>query len=473
MVLQANDTITAISTPHGPGGIGIVRISGPDAPRIACAIFRQFNPQGKIKSTTLSHVAPQFIPRRMYHGYISAPGQSGVVDEVLLVFMPAPKSYTSEDIIEIQAHAGTIVLKAILDLVLEQGARLAEPGEFTRRAYLNGRLDLSQAEAVIDVIQAKTEASLKIASRHLEGNIGWKVKEIKTRILDVHANLEADIEFPEDVEESDDNTNIYIGTLKEVIKVIDEILDGYKKGHMLRDGLKLTIVGKVNVGKSSLLNRFLQKERAIVTEIPGTTRDHIEETLDIFGLPVILIDTAGWRDTNDPVEKIGIERTRSLVEEADLVLFMVDADRGISDEDHDIYRRTKKKEKILVINKTDLKKGTKTIHIPKEWGISDIIHTSVKFDQGIDTLKKRIYRFGAEGWKGQESVIVPNLRQKTLFMKARNAVDVAREGIEEKRPQELTVVDLKEAVDALDEITGVSVRTDVLDAVFSRFCIGK
>lgn len=474
LVLQINDTIAAISTPLGFGGIGVVRISGPDAQKIAGAIFKPFDLKvAKNNQVPSPSTPPLIIPRRMYHGYVAAPGQNGAMDEVLLVFMPAPKSYTREDVVEIQAHAGTVVLKAILDLVLEQGARHAEAGEFTRRAYLNGRLDLSQAEAVIDIIQAKTEASLKIASRHLEGKTGRLVNGIKDRVLEVHAILEADIEFPEDVEESGNNTDLLKGFLLEVRGAIDEILEGYQKGHMLRDGLRLTIVGKVNVGKSSLLNQFLRRERAIVTEMPGTTRDHIEETLDIFGLPVILIDTAGWRDTTDPVEKIGIDRTRNLVAEADLILFMVDADRGVLSEDHDIYQQARNKDKILVINKKDLLKGAETVPVPEEWMFSDVIYTSVKFDQGIDTLKKKIYHFGTEGWTGNESVVVPNLRQKTLFEKARNAVDAAREALEEKRPQELTVLDLKAAMDALDEITGVSVRTDVLDAVFSRFCIGK
>lgn len=409
----------------------------------------------------------------MYHGHIASPNHSESLDEALLVFMPGPYSYTREDVVEIQAHAGAVALKTILDLILEQGARLAEAGEFTRRAYLNGRLDLSQAEAVIDVILAKTETSLKIASRHLEGEVGCLVNRIREQLKDVHATLEADIEFPEDVEENGERPEFCRSTLQKVLGSLGEILEGYRRGHLLREGLRLIIVGKVNVGKSSLLNRFLRKERAIVTDVPGTTRDHIEETIDISGLPVILIDTAGWRDTKDPVEQIGIDRTRDLAETADLILFMLDAERGISYEDHEIYRRIKKKDKLLVVNKTDLLIGTDRIAVPQDWDFFDVNYTSVKRDQGIDTLKKSIHRFGTEGWAGHENALVPNLRQKKLFERAKHAVDTALKGLDENVPPELAGMDLKEGIDALDEITGVSIKTDVLDTVFSRFCIGK
>lgn len=474
MVYNANDTIAAISTPPGSGGIGVVRLSGPDSLNIARKIFRSTSGATSEKQEGSSVSEPIVItPRRMHHGNIIVQGQKDVLDEVLMVSMPAPNSYTREDVVEIQAHAGAIVLKKILDSVLDLGARLAEPGEFTRRAYLNGRLDLSQAEAVIDVIQAKTEASLRIASRQLEGNVGRMANYIRECILAAQAILEAEIEFPEDLQDTDDNKETCRSAIEEALSILDDILEGYNKGHLIRDGLRLTIIGKVNVGKSSLLNRFLRKERAIVTDFPGTTRDHIEETIDIFGLPVILVDTAGWRDTTDPVEKIGIDRTRDLAEAADLILFMVDAERGISAEDQDLYRRVKNKEKILVINKTDLLKDGDQFALPSEMEVFDTIYTSVKFDQGIDALKNRIHRFGTVGWTGKESAIVPTLRQKKLFEKAQRAIYAARDGSEGIYNPELTVIDLQEAMDALDEITGASVKSDVLDAVFSRFCIGK
>lgn len=474
MVFYTSDTIAAISTPFGFGGIGVVRISGPDSQKITREIFRPSDRNtSQNKEASLKSAPHIFAPRKMVRGHIAAPGQNEVLDEVLMVFMPAPHSYTREDVIEIQAHSGPVVIKAILDLILEQGARLAEAGEFTRRAYLNGRLDLSQAEAVIDVINAKTEASLKIASRQLEGDLGRWVHGIRERLLEVHAVLEAEIEFPEETEETEAGVDICRSSLGTVLSELDEILDGYKKGHLLRDGLRLIIIGKVNVGKSSLLNRFLRKERAIVTEIPGTTRDHIEETLDLFGLPVILTDTAGWRETKDPVEAIGIHRTRDLADAADLILFMVDAEKGVLPEDRAIYQRIQDKEKILVINKTDLLQGSETLSIPEDWEFFDTIYTSVKYDRGVETLKRRIRSFGTEGWVGQENSIVPNLRQKRLFEKARSAIRAAQAGTEQKSHSELMVMDLKEAMAALDEITGDTVKTDVMDMVFSRFCIGK
>jgi tRNA modification GTPase len=473
-ITPLNDTIAAISTPPGFGGIGVVRISGPDSHKIGRDIFRAPAPKNRKKSwLSVRNRIPAFKPRKMYHGHVAIPGRDETLDEVLMVYMPAPNSYTAEDVVEIQAHAGTMVLKKILDLVLDQGARLAEAGEFTRRAYLNGRIDLSQAEAVIDVIQAKTETALKIASRHLEGTVARRVHEIKESLTEVHALLEADIEFPEDIEEDENSANLCKITLEKVGATINGILGGYEKGHLLRDGLRLAIIGKVNVGKSSLLNRLMDKERAIVTEVAGTTRDHIEETIDISGLPVILIDTAGWRDTKDPVEKIGIEKTKAIAETADLVLYMVDTERGIISDDQDLYGTVKEKEKILVINKKDLIKGMEGIDIPEEMEFKDVVYTSVKFNQGVDTLTEKIYRFGTEGWGGCDSEIVPNLRQKRLFEKAHGAVARAGQGLLANVPPELTVIDLKEAMDALDEVAGISVKTDVLDTLFSRFCIGK
>lgn len=474
MIFKTNDTIAAISTPPGFGGIGVVRLSGPKSESIARKIFQPSSPlapeQTGGPAQTDAHL---FSARRVYHGHVVVPGQGGVLDEVLLVFMPAPNSYTREDVIEIQAHAGAVVLRTILGLVLDQGARLAEAGEFTRRAYLNGRIDLSQAEAVIDVIQAKTEASLSIASRQLKGTVGEMVHQVSERIQDVHAIMEAGIEFPEDVDAGDESTALCRSILQEVASALDDVLDGYRKGHLIREGLRLTILGKVNVGKSSLLNRFLRRERAIVTEIPGTTRDHIEETVDILGLPVILIDTAGWRDTQDPVEKIGIERTRDLALEADLILLMVDAEDGITPDDLEIYERIKTKDKILVVNKIDLLGESDRIDVPEGFDFFDIIYTSVKFERGLDALKHKIYLHGTEGWVGNDDAVVPNLRQKKLFEAARHAIETARRGIDENISPELTVMDLIAARETLDEITGASVKADVLDAVFSRFCIGK
>lgn len=387
--------------------------------------------------------------------------------------MPAPNSYTMEDVIEIQAHGGAVVMREILTLVVEQGARLAEAGEFTRRAYLNGRLDLSRAEAVIDVIQAKTKASLKISSRQLDGAVGRLSDQIREKLMEAQALLEVGIEFPEEIDGGDDDTEQSLLALQEATEKLQKVLEGYRGGRLLRDGLRLAILGRVNAGKSSLLNRFVQKDRAIVTEHPGTTRDHIEETIDLNGLPVILIDTAGWRDTQDPVEKIGIERTKALVKEADLVLFMVDAKDGVGPEDHEIYETIQNKEKILVFNKMDLLEKMARPQVPEGWVFHSVLCASVKYDQGVSDLKACVYAYGTEGWGNQENSIVPNMRQKKLFESAYQAVRHALEGVEEDREPELIVMDLKAAMDDLDDIRGVSVKADVLDTVFSRFCIGK
>jgi tRNA modification GTPase len=474
LVFEKKDTIAAISTPLGYGGVGVIRISGPDAEKIARKIFRSFerkNPEGEKRSpgTASSH----FVPRRMYYGKVFSPETEDIIDEALLVHMPAPFSYTTEDVVEIQAHAGVVTLKTILQAALHSGARLAEPGEFTYRAYTGGRIDLSQAEAVIDVIQAKTEVALKLASRQLEGALGKTAKQIKEKLLELYAMLEAEIEFPEEMEPVDDQSALYMKTAGEIELSIKKILENYQKGHLFREGMRMIIVGRVNVGKSSLMNRFLESERALVTEHPGTTRDSIEETLDIFGLPVVLIDTAGWRKTNDPVERLGIDRTQKLVESADFILFMVDAGQGVVSEDLDIYERIRNKEKMLVVNKTDLLRGKKEIHIPEKWGFFDVVYTSVIHGRGIDGLKAALHRFGTEGGDFDQNPVVPNIRQKRLFENAHQAIGAARRVFEEKHSTELAAMDIEAAMNALDQITGESVKTDVLDSVFSMFCIGK
>ena len=466
MIVNMKDTIAAISTPQGYGGIGIVRISGEESLTITSRIFK------KTKSSNEKD-KHHLTPRKLYHGFATDPEKNRIVDEVLTVFMPSPNSYTGEDVVEFQAHAGTIVLKKILELILKQGARLAQPGEFTRRAYLNGRMDLSQAEAVMDIIQAKTDLSLNLAAKNLEGALGATTRNIKEKLIDITAMVEAKIEFPEDIEGETDDTDEIIEKCGYVIASLEEMVDAYKNGTAIRDGLRLVIVGRANVGKSSLLNRFLRRDRAIVTEIPGTTRDSIEEVLNIHGLPVILVDTAGLRESDDPVEQIGMERTRRLSEQADLILFMVDAGKGILPEDKKIYQEIESKAKILVINKTDLLKTKERMAYPEEWAFIDVCKTSLKINSGVDVLKDKIFTFGTHGFQVNGGSIVPNLRQGMLFENAYVAVETARKNLKEGMSLDLAAIDLKVAMDAMDEITGDSVKTDVMDAVFSRFCIGK
>ena len=473
MISNLSDTIAAIATPSGFGGIGIIRISGCDAVSIAGKIFKpdayrvRENDRNAFEKPGFSLKA-----RYLYHGHIFNQ-QRVALDEVLLVYMPAPFSYTKEDVVEIQAHAGAISLKRILELVLYTGARIADPGEFTRRAYMNGRIDLSQAEAVIDLIQAKTEAALRIATRHLDGGIRDATNVIRDHISDIQVCVEAGIDFPEDLDEIMNRKKICHDIFQEILNPLEEILEGYRRGHLIREGLRIVILGRANVGKSSLLNRLVKKERALVTAFAGTTRDCIEEAVDVFGLPVVIVDTAGLRDTDDPVEKLGMDRTRDVAENADLIVFMMNADSGIVLEDSEIYGRIKNKKKILVFNKIDLLEDAADISIPETWDFFKVIYTSAKFGTGIEALKKEIYNFGTDSGNAPTGEAIPNLRQKRLFEKCHEAMRRCLKGFKEKLPSELIAIDLQEAVASLDEITGTAVKTDVLDAIFSRFCIGK
>ena len=474
MITADNDTIAAISTPIGFGGIGIVRISGPEAASIARKVFRRSAAKEKVRiKNNFEGISKGIIPRRLHYGYVVEPENQEIFNEVLMVYMPSPNSYTREDVIEIQAHGGTAALKDILEIVNNNGARLADPGEFTRRAYLNGRIDLSQAEAIIDVIQAKTDASLRIANRNLEGEIGHTVRAVRRILLEIKVMLETQIDFHEDVEERLDEKKIPRMISQEVLTPINKILEGYRNGHLLREGARIVILGRTNVGKSSLLNRFLKRERAIVTSYPGTTRDCLEESVSLFGIPTVVVDTAGWRNTNDPVEIIGIERTRDLAQSADLILFMVDAHTGIVPEDENLYLKLKDKEKILIINKSDLLKGENKIKIPASWRFSEILYTSAKFGHGFESMKESLYKVLAGGRSVTEGEVVPNLRQKNLFEKAHGALVAGLNGLSGQVHPELIAIDIQEAMDALDEITGDTVKPQILDEIFSRFCIGK
>ena len=470
----AKDTIAAISTPTGFGGIGIVRISGPGCGDIVQKLFRKsIKKSGKKNKIIFQKEKREIIPRRMNYGYIVDPENPSNFNEALMVFMPSPNSFTREDVAEIQAHGGIAAIRNILEIVNRNGARLAEPGEFTKRAYLNGRIDLSQVEAIIDIIQAKTEASLKIANRNLEGGIGKKTREVKQGLFEIKVLLEAQIDFPEDVDEKTDENEPIEKILKGILNTIKDLLDGYEHGHLIREGVRIVIIGRTNVGKSSLLNRLMKRERAIVTSYPGTTRDSIEEIINLFGIPAVVVDTAGWRNSDDPVEKIGIERSRELAINADLILFMVDAGSGIVEEDEKLYSQILKKEKLLIINKSDLIKGELKIKVPEEWIFSGTQYTSAKFGDGLESLKEKIYKILMSNGNLTPEEVVPNLRQKELFQKTKKAIETVLNGLKGKLHPELIAIDVNDAMEALDEITGDFVKKDVLDEIFSRFCIGK
>ena len=457
-----SDTIAAIATPAGAGGIGVVKISGPRAISIALPLLHPPRDPHRLQS------------HRLYYGSIIDPDAKRPLDEVLLSVMRGPNTYTREDVVEIQAHGSRCGLGAILELVLKRGARLAEPGEFTKRAFLNGRIDLSQAEAVIDLVNAQTAEGLEIAARQLKGDLLESIEAIRAPLEEIRVEVEAAIDFPEDVEDII-GPDVLADTIKrEVVVPLEALLDHYDEGHVYREGIAATIVGRPNVGKSSLMNRLLQKERAIVTAIPGTTRDFIEETVNIAGVPVRLIDTAGLHDTESDLEAAGIRFTRQQLDEADLVLFMVDCSTPLSDEDVGIYELVRGRKAILVINKMDLADGPAVREIVGRLAGLSWVAISALYNQGIEDLRATVFEEVTRQRGAFElPSVVPNLRHKLAIDRALRAGTEAVEGFRSRRPPELVAVDLKDALDALGEITGIVTTEEVLNQIFSRFCVGK
>ncbi|AOY60641.1 tRNA uridine-5-carboxymethylaminomethyl(34) synthesis GTPase MnmE [Desulfococcus multivorans] len=460
-------TIAAIATPMGVGGIGIVRISGPDALQIAQTVFQPSHLRRRSPTPFIlkSH--------RLHHGRIVDPDTGRILDEVLLVWMKAPHSYTREDVVEIQMHSGPAVVRAVLGLVLRHGAVPAEPGEFTRRAFLSGRIDLTQAEAVIDIISARTDSALHIATAQLQGALRQHIESLRKLIRGVLAETEAAIDFPDDVGGDIDDGWILKQLEQEALSSLRSLAARYDAGHILRDGLKVVVAGKPNVGKSSLMNCLLDQDRAIVTDLPGTTRDFIEENLVVRGIPILLTDTAGLRSTEDLIEKIGVERTLSRIEGADLVLFVTAAGSPITDEDTDLFEIVRHKAVIWVLNKCDLDPlGNNTV-FPDCWRSIPRVSISARYNQGIDTLKQKIEALALQPSLAYESAIIPNLRQKHAIDAAVAALMAAAEGIRCGMPFELVNLDIRSAYDLLGEILGVTIRDDILDYVFERFCVGK
>ncbi len=452
------DTIAAISTPPGEGGIGVVRISGPSALHIAKRIFRGRREGMELKS------------HRLYHGEIVDPERGERIDEVLLAFLKGPHSYTGEDTIEIYGHGGTLVLTRVLEVALRCGARLAEPGEFTKRAFLNGRLDLSQAEAVIDVIRAKTDLSLAIAQDQLKGRLSMEIKRLKDGLTDLLAHVEAELDFPEEEDVDELSAEAIISGISEARRGIEALLATYEEGIALREGLKVVILGRPNAGKSSLLNALLMEERAIVTPIPGTTRDVIEEVLDIKGVPVRLMDTAGLREAKDEVESIGLRFTRERMEAADLILYVIDGS-GRVDEDLEVLRGIKKRV-IVVINKEDLIDEVRLRELEALfWGYKRVV-TSALYGRGIDGLKDAIYREVVRH-PGRTEVIITRERHKVCLEEALQALSRGEEVLNKRLPREFLASELRIALDRLGRITGEVTTEEILDRIFSHFCVGK
>lgn len=465
------DTIAAIATPIGCSGIGIVRISGGRALCIAQKLFFPNSASGINPST---EALDGLKSHHLHYGYIHEPGKDGIVDEVLLAVMKAPKSYTREDVVEIQSHSGSVILSKILKLVLDSGARLSEPGEFTKRAFLNGRIDLSQAEAIADMIHAKTEVGLKLAGTHLYGGLKNTITDLIDIITDIQVEIEAGIEFPDDVECSKNDEEVSEKIQNDVVQPIEELLRHYEEGHVLRDGIRLDIVGRPNVGKSSLLNRLIQKDKAIVTHIPGTTRDLIEDYFNIEGIPILITDTAGLHITDDPVEIIGIQKTQENIRMSDLVLWVIDAESGFTEEDRQVFEQIGHQNILLVINKQDLLKTGKKVDLPDEFLTVPNVMISAKYGSGINLLKDEI--------KGKclrevdiepGRTLIPNFRQKSALTEALKWTRSVVDGLINHQPDEIIAADLLYAKNALGLIAGDNINADVLDDIFSRFCIGK
>ena len=468
------DTIAAIATPIGSGGIGIIKISGKDAFSIAEAIFQRSHASWSLGRTEGDALSFPSKSHRLYHGNIVNPETGQVLDEVLLSAMKAPRTYTREDVIEINTHSGYIVMASILDLVLQKGARLADPGEFTKRAYLSGRIDLTQAEAVIDIINSRTEKSLEIATSQIKGDLKNRIESLRNSLIDILTQVEAVIDFPEDVGDVIDVDSVNQILNKGVIDELSDMVAQYENAHFLRDGLKMIVVGRPNVGKSSLMNRMIQDDRVIVTPIPGTTRDLIEETLNIRGIPVIIADSAGLHETNDPVEVIGIEKTRAYIHASDLILFMIDASDPFTIEDQKIYQAIGDKRVILVINKIDLVEDGFKPEIPETWDKIPSIRISALYGNGLSSLKDLIAKLAIGDYKLEvQNKIIPNLRHKIALEKSLEFAVSAGEELRKGTSFELIAIDIKDTLDSLGEIIGAVAKEDVIDQIFRRFCIGK
>ncbi|MGD8366389.1 MAG: tRNA uridine-5-carboxymethylaminomethyl(34) synthesis GTPase MnmE [Desulfobacterales bacterium] len=468
MILQ-NATIAAVSTPAGKGGIGIVRISGPDALDIVGKLFQPRSPCAAVPEKK-----KPCGTRRLYYGQIVDPADGTPVDEVLMVVMKAPRSYTREDVVEIQAHAGPVVVRRILELVLRNGARMAEAGEFTKRAFLNGRIDLSQAEAVIDMIEARTEAAGKRAGLQLAGSLRDQVTRLREALRDALVAIEAGIDFPEEVGEAFESEALAARLEGRVLSPLKTMLSGVDHGRILREGLRLGIVGLPNVGKSSLMNRLIEEDRVIVTEIPGTTRDAVEESIDIQGIPVVLTDTAGLQKTEDPVERLGVKKSLDIIERSDMVLFVIDASLPPTQNELRIFQRMPRDRTLLVINKIDKVEPGGGCALPESWGQTPSVQISALYNRQIDALKEHVVQMAlGESAQEIEYGLLPNLRHKMLLEAAAEAVFSGVRSIREGEPLELAAISIQEGIRCLGRILGIEVSEDVLDDIFERFCIGK
>lgn len=455
------DTIAAISTASGEGAISIVRLSGDQALDISQKVFKSNKNLSDVPSHTI------------HYGHVEDPKNKRIIDEVMVSVMREPRTFTREDVVEINCHGGIVVTNQVLQLLLREGARLAEPGEFTKRAFLNGRVDLSQAEAVMDVIRAKTDKAMSIAITQLDGNLSKLIKSLRQEILETLAQVEVNIDYPEydDVEELTSKLLLEKATL--VKQDIKKLLQTAKQGKILREGLSTAIIGRPNVGKSSLLNYLLQEDKAIVTDIAGTTRDVIEEFVNVRGVPLKLVDTAGIRETEDIVEKIGVERSRKALAEADLILLVLNQNEGLTQADKDLLTVTEGMKRIILLNKTDLDKNLDVSELT-ELTNDQVLSISVQNTEGLDALEQGIADMFYEGGSAEkDATYVSNNRHIALLEQAELALSEVINGIEADMPVDLVQIDMTRAWDYLGEVIGDSVQDELITQLFSQFCLGK
>jgi tRNA modification GTPase len=458
------DTIAAISTPMGEGAIAIVRLSGEEAFVIADRLFKG------VGSKKLEDAASHTI----HYGHLLDPATGEVAEEVMVSVMRGPKTFTKEDVVEINCHGGLVSVNRVLQLVLNQGARLAEPGEFTKRAFLNGRIDLSQAEAVMDLIRAKTDRAMNVALNQMDGRLSKLVRKLRQEILETLAHVEVNIDYPEydDVEEM--THRMLLEKSRFVQQEIGKLLQTSQQGKILREGLSTVIVGRPNVGKSSLLNSLVHENKAIVTDIPGTTRDVIEEYVNVRGVPLRLLDTAGIRETEDIVERIGVERSRQVLKEADLILLVLNFSDGLTEEDRNLFKAVQGMDVIVIVNKTDLPQKLNMDEVKELAGEYKIVTTSLKEDEGIDELEEAISSlFFSGSIESGDMTYVSNSRHIALLNQAKNSIEEAIQGVEMGTPIDIIQIDLTRSWELLGEIIGDSVHESLIDQLFSQFCLGK
>lgn len=456
------DTITSISTPMGEGAIGIVRLSGPQAVEIADKLYKGKHLLNDVPSHTINY------------GHIIDPESKEVVEEVMVSVLRAPKTFTREDIIEINCHGGILTINRVLELTMTYGARMAEPGEFTKRAFLNGRIDLSQAEAVMDFIRSKTDRASKVAMNQIEGRLSDLIKKQRQSILEILAQVEVNIDYPEYDDVEDATTEFLLEQSKEIKQEINRLLDTGAQGKIMREGLSTVIVGKPNVGKSSMLNNLIQDNKAIVTEVAGTTRDVLEEYVNVRGVPLRLVDTAGIRETEDIVEKIGVERSRKALSQADLILFILNNNEALTQEDYTLYEVVKNEDVIVIVNKMDLEQNIDINEVKDMIGNTPLIQTSMLKQEGIDELEIQIRDlfFGGEV-QNQDMTYVSNSRHISLLKQARQTIQDAIDAAESGVPMDMVQIDLTRTWEILGEIIGETTSDELIDQLFSQFCLGK